>query len=247
MIVGGVRLDVDDRVRLHCRIQSGASPRPPGGLPERLDNYGPLLRSASFGCGVHTLSARHRTQRAGPDDDNRLANVDQSCRSSSFSSVAIPSSVAGRLEFLQPQVRPSPSHRSLSRLVRLVCRTLSPSSSFDVYRRASYSPPPTYFLMFTTHSQKTNITEAPPSSPSMHSPLLGVGSTVEKGSWSLRKAPTLRSCCSQQSCMPSFRSVALSPSHLRNDTATPSSLQTLYFLCLMKIHLFFFVLIFSFS
>lgn len=104
-----VRLDVDDRVRLHRRNQSGPSSRPPGGLPERLDNDGPLLRSLGIGRGVHTLPARHRTQRARPYDDNRLANINQSCwrRCSSLSSVAIPSSMAGRLEFLQPQVRPS--------------------------------------------------------------------------------------------------------------------------------------------
>jgi hypothetical protein len=105
------RVDVDDRFCLHCRIQSGTSSRPLSGFPERLDNYGSLLRSVGISCGVHTLSARHRTQRARLDDDYRLANVNQSGRiSSSFSSVAIPSSMAGRLEFLQPQVRPPCPH-----------------------------------------------------------------------------------------------------------------------------------------
>lgn len=130
----GIRLDVDNRVRLHCRIQSGISTRPPGGLPERLDNYGSFLRCIGFGCGVHTLSARHWTQRARPDDDNRLANVNQSCRSSS-SALAIPSSMVGRLEFLQPQVRPSCVHRSSPPLssVVVVCCTFGPPSQLLMF------------------------------------------------------------------------------------------------------------------
>lgn len=233
MIVGcvlWVRLDVDDRVRLHRRNQSGPSSRPPGGLPERLDNDGPLLRSLGIGRGVHTLPARHRTQRARPYDDNRLANINQSCwRRSSLSSVAIPSSMAGRLEFLQPQVRPSVRPPHIDRCV--CCVSLSPSCallytfrpSFDVYRWASRF----LLLMFAQHTRK-----APPFSPSMHSRnprlllLLWVGSTLSKKLLESLSLSLWSCCCFQQWCMPFGPPLS---SHLHNDMATPSSPRLIFF------------------
>lgn len=242
MIVGcvlWVRLDVDDRVRLHRRNQSGTSSRPPGGLPERLDNDGPLLRSLGIGRGVHTLPARHRTQRARPYDDNRLANINQSCwRRSSLSSVAIPSSMAGRLEFLQPQVRPSvrpPSHRSLC------CVSSSPSCALlyiPFVHLLMFTVGPVDFLSLCSHNTLAKLHLFPPRCtheiPDFSSSF-GLDLLCQKRSWSRSLSLSGATAFSSGACHSVHRSPLISIMTLRRRVV---SSQTFFLLISYEFYLF---------